>query len=355
MSFLTNALKATGNDLAGLAESGVIGDVHSFLNTGSYSLNALISGSIYGGFPKGKITACAASPAAGKTYVLLTTCREFLQNDPTAIVFYFDSESAITKSQLETMGIPTNRIVVVPVCTIEDFRHQAVRILDEYKSTPKKERPEIFMCLDSLGMLSSRKEVSDITDGKDTRDMTKAQLVKATFRLLTLKLGELGVPMAITVHTYESMAAMYPTQEVAGGKGTIYAASSIVMLSKRKEKDGSEQSGINVRCKMFKSRFTKENEEHYFIIDFIKGMKKYSGLADLAVEAGIFKKVSTRIELPDGTKMFQSQVEKDPERWFTPEVLDKIDAYCKTKFCYGSTEELPDDPIEEVEDEEVAE
>lgn len=350
MSFLKNAIKATGNDLASSADEGVMGDVLDFLDTGSYSLNALVSGSVYGGFPKGKVTALAADPACGKTFVLLTTCRELLQKDPESIVFYFESESAITQKQLARMGIPLERFVVIPVATLEEFRHQAVKVLDEYKATPKSERPQIFMCLDSLGMLSSKKEVEDVAAGKDTRDMTKAQIVKGTFRVLTLKLGELAVPMAITVHTYDSMGAMYPTKEVAGGKGTIYAASSIIMLHKRKEKDGSEQSGINVRSKMYKSRFTKENEEHYFILDFETGMKRYSGLVDLAVEAGIFKKVSTRLELPDGTKMFQSQVEKDPERFLTKDVLDQIDEYCKKKFCYGSSEQLEEVEESDVED-----
>lgn len=349
MSFLKNALKATNNKYAGTAEDGIIGDVHEFLDTGSYSLNAIISGSIYGGFPKGRCSALAAEPACGKTFVLMTSVREFHKTHPDGVVFYFESEAAISQDQLRKMNIDLERIVVLPVATIEDFRHQAVKILDEYDATPKEERPPIFMCLDSLGMLSSKKEVGDISDGKDTRDMTKAQLVKATFRVLTLKLGRLGVPMAITVHTYASMDGMYPTQEVAGGSGTIYAASSILQLFKRKEKESSgDQIGVNIRAKMYKSRLTKENEEHYFVLDFVKGMKRYSGLTDLAVEAGVFKKVSTRLEMPDGTKIFQSQVEKDPERWFTKEVLDQIDVYCKKKFCYGSDEDPVEEPNEEV-------
>lgn len=339
MSFLKNALKATGNTMASIADDGIVGDIHEFLDTGSYSLNALISGSIYGGFPKGKVTALAAAPACGKTYILMTTCREFLKTHQDGIVFYFESEAALTKEQLRRMDIPLERFVVIPVATIEDFRHQCIKVLDEYGATNKDERPPIFVCLDSLGMLSSKKEVEDIAAGKDTRDMTKAQLVKGAFRVITLKLGALGVPMAITVHTYDSMGSMYPTQEVAGGKGTIYSASSIIMLSKRKEKDGSDQVGINVRAKMYKSRFTRENVEHYFILDFEHGMEKYSGLVDLAVEAGVFNKVSTRLELPDGSKMFQSQIERDPERFLTPDVLNTIDEYCKKKFCYGSRDD----------------
>ena len=355
MSFLKNALKATGNKFAGAASEGILGDIEEFMDTGSYSLNAIISGSIYGGFPVGRASVLAAESSCGKSIVLLTTCREFQKTNPEGVVFYFESESALTNDQLRKLGIDLTRFVIMPVATIEEFRHQCVNVLDEYDKTPVEERPKMFICLDSLGMLSSKKEVSDVADGKDTRDMTKAQLVKGTFRVLTLKLGRLKVPMGITVHTYASMGGMYPTQEIAGGSGTIYASSSIVQLFKRKEKgsDG-EQSGVNIRAKMYKSRLTRENEEHYFILDFERGMQRYSGLTDLAVEAGIFKKISTRLEMPDGSKMFQSQVERDPERWFTKDILDQIDEFCKTKFRFGSQaiiipdDELVDDSIADV-------
>jgi hypothetical protein len=60
--------------------------------------------------------------------------------------------------------------------------------------------------LDSLGMLSTNKEINDALAEKDTRDMTKAQLIKGAFRMLTLKLGQAKIPMLVTNHTYESMS-----------------------------------------------------------------------------------------------------------------------------------------------------
>lgn len=339
MSFIKKLIKATKNDLATIAEDGVIGDVHGFIDTGSYTLNALLSGSIFNGFAEGKVTGLAAEQACGKTFILLSAAKNFLDADPKNIVVYYDSEAAISKSLLINMGIPLDRFILVPVNTIEEFRKSVFSVLDEYKATPQDEKGKLFLCLDSLGMLSSNKEVNDIADGKDTRDMTKAQLIKGTFRAITLRLGELRVAMAVTAHTYDSMGAMFPTKEVAGGKGLLYAASTIVMFGKRKEKDGSEQIGVNIRAKMYKSRFTIEGSEHYFVLDFGKGMQKYSGLVDLALEGGIWSQLSKRIELPDGSKVFESKIYKEPENYFTKEVLDEIDAFAKTKYSYSSNKD----------------
>ena len=113
--------------------------------------------------------------------------------------------------------------------------------------------------LDSLGMLSTTKEMEDTAEGKETRDMTRSQIVKSAFRVLTLKLGQANVPMIMTNHTYDVIGSMFPQKEMGGGSGLKYAASSIVYLGKKKEKDGAEVVGNIVHCKNYKSRITKEN------------------------------------------------------------------------------------------------
>ncbi len=118
-----------------------------------------------------------------------------------------------------------------------------------------------------------------------------------------------------------------------------YAASSIVFLSKRKEKDGTEVIGNIIHCKMNKSRLTKENKMVDVLLTYSKGLSKYYGLVELAEAAGVFKKVSTRIELPDGTKIFSKQILKDPQKYFTEDVLTKIDEYTKVEYTYGRTED----------------
>ena len=300
IDFLKDIAKQAGNEYASLVADGVeTGDVDNFIDTGSYIFNALLSGSIHGGLPSNKITAIAGESASGKTYFIMGMCKNFLDSNPDAGVIYFESESAITKQMVIDRGIDPNRMVMFPVTTVQEFRTQAIRVLDKYLEQNEADRKPIMLCLDSLGMLSTTKEVEDTADGKETRDMTRAQVLKAAFRVLTLKLGRAKVPMVVTNHTYDVVGSMFPTKEMGGGSGLKYAASSIVYLSKKKEKDGTEVIGNIVHCKNHKSRITVENKMVDVRLTYDKGLDKYYGLLDLALKYGIFKNVSTRIELPD--------------------------------------------------------
>tara|TARA_R100000234_G_scaffold118976_1_gene100685 strand:- start:198 stop:1214 length:1017 start_codon:yes stop_codon:yes gene_type:complete len=335
-NFLQDAIKAAGNEYAALVEDGVeAGDVDSFVDTGSYIFNALLSGSIYGGMPQNKVVAIAGESATGKTFFVLGMVKNFLEKNPNAGVLYFESESAITKQMIVDRGIDPKRMVIMPVTTVQEFRTQAIRVLDDHLSKPEGERPQMMLCLDSLGMLSTTKEVEDTADGKETRDMTRAQVLKAAFRVLTLKLGKAKVPMVVTNHTYDVVGSMFPTKEMGGGSGLKYAASSIVYLSKKKDKDGTEVVGNIIHCKNHKSRLTVENKMVDVRLSYSKGLDRYYGLLDLALKYGIFKSVSTRIELPDGTKTFGKTINNDPEKFFTEEIMQQLDAAAGQEFKYG--------------------
>ena len=337
--FLKDIIKQTGNEYATIASEGTGGDVDNFIDTGSYSFNALLSGSIYGGLPDSRITAIAGEAATGKTFFALGIVKAFLDRDPNAGVIYFESESAVSKSMVESRGIDSKRLVVMPVSTVQEFRTQSIKVAEKYLEQDKSERKPIMFVLDSLGMLSTTKEMDDTAAGKETRDMTRSQIVKSTFRVLTLKLGQAGIPMIMTNHTYDVIGSMFPQKEMGGGSGLKYAASSIIYLGKRKEKDGTEVVGNIIHCKNYKSRITKENAQIDVRLSYKHGLDRHYGLLELAEEAGIFKKVSTRIELPDGTKQFGKTINDNPETYFTKEVLDQIDEYTKRKFSYGSDEE----------------
>ena len=203
MSFLNDVVKEIGNEYAGVVSDGVAaGDVASFVDTGSYLFNAVVSGSIFGGLPSNKITALAGESSTGKTFFALSVVRNFLNSDPDAGCIYFESESAISRDMIESRGIPSDRMVIVPVVTVQEFRQQAIKIIDNYLKLPEKDRKPMMFVLDSLGMLSTSKEISDTEEGKETRDMTRAQVVKSIFRVLTLKLGKANVPLLVTNHTY---------------------------------------------------------------------------------------------------------------------------------------------------------
>ena len=335
--FLKDIIKHTGNEYAALVSDGVeAGDVESFIDTGSYIFNALLSGSIYGGLPANKITALAGESATGKTYFLMGIVKNFLDANPDSGVVYFESESAITKNMVTDRGIDPERMVIVPVTTVQEFRTQALKVLDRYIEQDVDIRRPLFLCLDSLGMLSTTKEVEDTAEGKETRDMTRAQVLKAAFRVLTLKLGKAKVPMVVTNHTYDSMGSMFPTKEMGGGSGLKYAASSIIFLSKKKEKDGTEVVGNIVHCKNHKSRLTIENKMVDVRLTYDKGLDKYYGLLELAEKYDIFKKVSTRYEMPDGTKQYGKSILNDPEKYFTKEIMDKLEIASNKEFKYGN-------------------
>jgi RecA/RadA recombinase len=288
--------------------------------------------------PGNKITAIAGEAATGKTFFALGICKAFLDKDPEAGIIYFESESAISKEMIESRGIDSKRMVIVPVATVQEFRAQSIKILDKYIEQPEKNRKPLMFVLDSLGMLSTTKEMEDTAAGKETRDMTRSQIVKSTFRVLTLKLGKANIPMIMTNHTYDVIGSMFPQKEMGGGSGLKYAASSIIYLGKRKDKEGTEVVGNIIHCKNFKSRLTKENAQIDVKLTYKKGLDKYYGLIELGEEAGIFKKVSTRYEMPDGSKVFGKNINDNPEKYFTKEVLDKIDEQAKRKFQYGSDE-----------------
>ena len=331
--FLKDIIKDTGNEYATLAKDGVAGgDVDSFIDTGSYSFNALLSGSIYGGLPNNRITAIAGEAATGKTFFALGVVKSFLDKDPNAGVIYFESENAISKDMIESRGVDSSRIVVMPVATVQEFRAQSIKVIEKYIAQPEASRKPMLFVLDSLGMLSTTKEMEDTAAGKETRDMTRSQIVKSTFRVLTLKLGQAGVPMIMTNHTYDVIGSMFPQKEMGGGSGLKYAASSIIYLGKRKEKDGTEVVGNIIHCKNFKSRITKENAQIDVRLSYKQGLDRHYGLLELGEECGVFKKVSTRYEMPDGTKVFGKSINTEPEKYFTDEVLGKIDEYTKKKF-----------------------
>ena len=343
MNLLKDLAKASGNDLAGVVSDGIVaGDVDGYIDTGSYIFNALVSGDIYRGIPSNKITALAGESATGKTFFALGMVQKFLEDNPEGNVVYFESESALTQEMLEERGVDTNRILLVPVTTIEEFRTQAVNIIDGFEKG-RKGNEKLFFVLDSLGMLSTIKETEDIGSGKNVRDMTKAQVIKGTFRVLTLKLGKVGIPMIVTNHTYDVIGSMFPQKEMGGGSGLKYAASSIVYLSKKKEKDGTEVIGNIIHCKNQKSRLTVENKMVDVRLTYDKGLDRYYGLLDLALKYGIFKQTSTRIELPDGTTQFGKTINNNPEKYFTEEVLEQLNECCKKEFKYGSVEIVEED------------
>ena len=333
MTFIKDLIKDIGDEYATVASN--IDESESYIDSGSYIFNALISGSIHGGFSANKITAIAGESSTGKTFFSLAVVASFLDSNPDAVCLYFDTESAITRSLLESRNIDTSRVVVLNVVTIEEFRTKALQCVDKYLKVEESERQPMMFVLDSLGMLSTQKEITDALDDKNVRDMTKSQLVKGAFRMLTLKLGQANVPLIVTNHTYDVIGSYVPTKEMGGGSGLKYAASTIIYLSKKKEKDGKEVIGNLIKAKTAKSRLSKENQEVTVRLYYDeRGLDKYYGLLELGELGGLWKNVAGRYEI-DGKKVYAKAIMADPEKYFTPEVMEKLDVIAQGTYSYG--------------------
>ena len=335
MDFLKDIVKEVGGQYASIASE--IDESETYVDTGSYVFNALVSGSIYGGVSGDKITAIAGESSTGKTFFSLAVVKNFLNSHPDGYCLYFDTEAAVTKSLLEGRGVDTKRTVVINVVTIEEFRTKTLKAVDIYLKKPEEERKPFICVLDSLCMLSTNKEINDALAEKDTRDMTKALLIKGAFRMLTLKLGQAKIPMLVTNHTYDVIGSYVPTKDMGGGSGLKYAASTIIYLSKKKEKDGTEVIGNIIKAKTQKSRLSKENKDVEIRLFYDeRGLDKYYGLLELGELGGLWKNVAGRYEI-DGKKLYAKEIFKDPEKYFTAEVMQALDETAQKEFSYGKS------------------
>jgi RecA/RadA recombinase len=210
------------------------GEFSGYIDTGSYLLNGQISGSMYGGMPNNKVWAIAGETTTGKTFFALGVVKFFLDSHPDAACFYYDTEAALTADMLEERGIDSRRIIIGEPATIQEFRHKVITVLNRYKDIPKKDRPPMFMVLDSMGNLSSTKEVEDTESGVETRDMTKSQLLRATWRVIRLKLAKVDVAMIVTNHTYMGIG-LYASKEMCLAEGSeIKTPSGLMEIQKLK-------------------------------------------------------------------------------------------------------------------------
>ena len=334
MDFLKEIVKEIGDEYTQVAAD--IQGEERFIDTGSFIFNGLVSGSIFGGVSSNKITAIAGESSTGKTFFSLAVVKNFLESNPDGYCLYFDTEAAVNKGLLESRGIDMNRLVVVNVVTIEEFRSKALRAVDIYLKKSEEERKPCMFVLDSLGMLSTEKEINDALEDKQVRDMTKSQLVKGALRMLTLKLGQANIPLIVTNHTYDVIGSYVPTKEMGGGSGLKYAASTIIYLSKKKEKDKTEVVGNIIKAKTAKSRLSKENQQVEIRLYYDeRGLDRYYGLLELGEFGGLWKNVAGRYEM-NGKKIYAKEILRNPTEYFTNDIMDKLDAIAQQTFSYGT-------------------
>lgn len=319
-----------------------------YIDTGCYMLNALVSGSLFGGMADNKVLVVAGESSTGKSFFALGIAKSFLDQHPAGAVLYYDTESAIAEKMASSRGIDTKRVIIGEPQTLQDFRKKCLDFLAKYSARDPATRPPLLIILDSLGMLSSTKEIEDTAEGKDTRDMTKAQLIRGIFRVLRLKLAKLHVPMIVTGHTYAQVGNYFPGQELSGGGGLRYSSDSILMIRKSKDKDGTEVVGVIIKGAMYKSRLSRENQSAAMQLSYDTGLNRYYGLLEFAEECGAVERVGNKYvfpHLPD-QKFFKKKIVEDPEMFWTREMLELLEPEINAKFMYGSSVERLRDRVD---------
>jgi RecA/RadA recombinase len=345
--------KISGFETGSLLETNTFSEVDEWIPTGNYLLNAQISGTLFGGVPNSRSFGVMGDPGTGKSFFCLNVVREAQKIGYDVI--YCDTEGAIDKSSAQKFGIDMGKIRYQPIQTVSQFQTFVANVLDLVKkSKAAGSDPKILLVLDSLGMLSTDKELNDAMKGHNAADMgAKAKELRKLFRVITLDLTAAKIPLICTNHVYAG-GGYVPTKESSGGDGPIFAMSVVSFLSKAQLKDGAgTKTGIIVTSTLKKSRFTIP-EQVKFHISFAHGMNPYVGLQDYVtweacgIERGKFEEVKG----PDGKKMSVFKPSASSTRWgvkhlgktvastelftdkvFTQEVLEQLDKnVIKDKF-----------------------
>lgn len=305
-----------------------------FYHSGCYSLNLLTSGSIFKGIAP-RIYIFAGPESSGKTFLMCSITKNFIEESDKNYVVYFETEEGVSSSIRQSVGITKEKgkqVVCLPISTVQDFREQSLLVINKFVEH-KKENPDskMMIILDSIGMLSTSKEISDVESGKDTLDMTRAKLIRSAFRILTLKLGLNNIPLVCTNHTYEDIG-LFTKVNMSGGKSLYYSASCIIFLSPKIEKG----VGKIINAKVIKSRFSKEGSEVNLRILYNKGLDPYYGLLEIAEMTKLITKSGSWYVFPDGRKAQRKTIEESPHEYFTEEFLKELDCFSYPYYNYST-------------------
>lgn len=335
--YLQKLKKVANNEFSFIAnEENNLYVIDKYHDSGCYILNGLLSGTIYGGIVDGRRYQIAGPSSVAKSYLTSLVVKSYLEQNEDSCCVAFESEGSTILEMVENFGISKDRFLILPVKTIESCRSQSLNLLKEIRENNKgKEKRDKFIFLyDSIGNLSTNKEIGDIEENSDKKDMTRAQLLRGFGRALSLEFLLAKVPAIIVNHSYSGMS-QYEADKTGGGEGPKYLADCTLILSKSKERVGSDQVGVKIKVKVEKGRFTKENIFGNIIIHFSKGLYKYSDLVDKAYEFGVFKKEGISFILPDGNKVKMAEVRKNFKEYANETNMNAIDEAIQKHFKFG--------------------
>ena len=348
MSLLDKMLKAgsvKGSTI--LAKSSFFNDKDP-IRTELPIVNIAFCGSLDGGLLPG-LTVLAGASKSFKTLLGLYCMKAYLNKYKDSVAILYDSEYGVTPDYLESFDIDINRVIHVPIEDVEQLKFDATKRLNEIDKGDK-----VFIMIDSIGNLASRKEVEDAENEKSVADMSRAKQLKSLFRIITPKLTGKDIPLVAINHTYKEIG-MFPKDVVSGGTGIMYSANQVFIITKAQEKDGTDLAGWKFTINIEKSRYVKEKSKLPFTVRYDSGIQKWSSLFELALESGHLTKANqgwyNMVNMDTGEiiepKRRAKDIESDNEFFEGLIVDEQFKAFIERRFKLNNLEK---DPIDVRED-----
>jgi len=345
MDFLKEIQKV--NEMADFVEDSSLGNITEFISTGSYTLNGILSGDLFGGIPAGRVSAFMGKSSTGKSFLTARIAREAQKKGYDVI--WFESENATDKFFLQRCGVDTRKVIILPINTVEEFRNQAIKVIDLFEAAKAADpNKKMMLILDSLGNLPIEKELKDADEGKSAQDMgTRSKVIRSLSRVLTMPIAKMQIPMVVVNHTYTNASGYVPIEVPSGGEGVIYISSIICLLTKQAIKEEivgekyKQLTGNILKARTTKNRVVPEGKIAETKVDFAEGVDPYYGLLPWAEAAGLVEKISTSWYVKHlDKKIFEKNI-YTPEVW--EPILQELNVWVKQNVAYSSiSDSCPD-------------
>jgi len=307
-SLLKNINKKFGDDnpMMQLSEDSELGRIRGFVDTGNLAMNWLISGQLNGGYPLGRITELDGDPSTGKSLLC-----EMAMIDPTIdLIVYFDTEAAMNIEFLKFLGVDPEKVLYMPIDTVEQLQEAAQDVLDTI--VMNKSNKKVLMIIDSIALATTNKEI-DPNAGQDMGN--KAKLLRSFFRVYSRKMEKHNIALMVTNHYTQKIGVMYGSNKTTtGGTALPYAASvrldlkiAETQIDKKLESLGA--SAVTIKIKTEKNRVFSPKRTVRVVLDFERGVDKYSGLFQILLDLGLAEKNGAWCRLPqwDPEKKFYAK------------------------------------------------
>lgn len=331
MSELLDRLRKAGSiKLVQTLDESTLFNKKDIISTSVPIINAAFSGDLMGGISSG-LTVLSGESKTFKTMLSLYALKAYQDKYEDSICLFYDCEFGVTTQYLESFGLDTSRILHIPLEHVEQLKFDIVKRLEEIKRGD-----HVFVLVDSLGNLASKKEVEDAQDEKAVADLSRAKAIRSLLRIITPHLTAKDLPCFMVNHVYKEMG-LFPKDVIPGGTAVTYSANTIFVIGKAQEKTGKDITGYKFTINIHKSRFVKEKSKFPFVVDMSSGINKWSGLLDIGLESGHITKPSNGWYMKKGSESKVRRADTDNEE-FWQSIMDDttFTDWVKNRYQYGA-------------------